>query len=35
VNQDYIKDSAMSVAAYIKSVDGNLIVTGFKRAALG
>ena len=35
VNQDYIKDSAMSVAAYIKSVDGNLTVTGFKRAALG
>jgi elongation factor Ts len=35
VNQDYIKDSSMSVAAYIKSVDANLTVTGFKRAALG
>jgi elongation factor Ts len=35
VNQDYIKDSSMSVANYIKSVDANLIVTGFKRAALG
>ena len=35
VNQDYIKDSAMSVANYIKSVDATLIVTGFKRAALG
>jgi elongation factor Ts len=35
VNQDYIKDSSMSVAAYIKSVDGNLKVTGFKRVALG
>ncbi len=35
VNQDYIKDSAMSVSAYIKSVDTNLTVTGFKRAALG
>ena len=35
VNQDYIKDSTMSVAAYIKSVDGALTVTGFKRAALG
>lgn len=35
VNQDYIKDNAMSVAAYIKSVDANLIVTGFSRVALG
>ena len=35
VNQDYIKDNKLSVAAYIKSVDGNLTVTGFKRAALG
>ncbi|MET0758988.1 MAG: translation elongation factor Ts [Flavobacterium sp.] len=35
VNQDYIKDNKMSVAAYAKSVDANLIVTGFKRAALG
>jgi elongation factor Ts len=35
VNQDYIKDSAMSVAAYIKSVDASLTVTGFKRVALG
>ena len=35
VNQDYIKDNSMSVAAYIKSVDANLIVTGFKRVALG
>jgi elongation factor Ts len=35
VNQDYIKDGSMSVANYIKSVDANLIVTGFKRAALG
>ena len=35
VNQDYIKDSSMSVAAYIKSVNKDLIVTGFKRAALG
>ena len=35
VNQDYIKDGAMSVAAYIKSVDANLTVTGFKRVALG
>ncbi len=35
VNQDYIKDSSMSVAAYVKSVDSGLTVTGFKRVALG
>lgn len=35
VNQDYIKDGSMSVAAYVKTVDGGLTVTGFKRAALG
>ena len=35
VNQDYIKDNKLSVAEYIKSVDANLVVTGFKRAALG
>ncbi len=35
VNQDYIKDGSMSVANYIKSVEASLIVTGFKRAALG
>ena len=35
VNQDYIKDSSMSVAAYVKTVDGGLSVTGFKRVALG
>ena len=35
VNQDYIKDNKLSVAAYVKSLDMDLIVTGFKRAALG
>lgn len=35
VNQDYIKDGSMSVAQYVKSVDGGLTVTGFKRVALG
>lgn len=35
VNQDYIKDGSMSVAAYVKSVDAGLVVTGFKRVALG
>lgn len=35
VNQDYIKDNKLSVSAYVKSVDSNLTVTGFKRVALG
>ena len=35
VNQDYIKDSKMSVADYAKSLNADLVVTGFKRAALG
>lgn len=35
VNQDYIKDGAVSVSGYVKSVDATLVVTGFKRAALG
>lgn len=35
VNQDYIKDSSMSVSAYVKSVDSALTVTGFSRVALG
>ncbi|WP_396188654.1 translation elongation factor Ts [Flavobacterium sp.] len=34
VNQDYIKEPSMNVAAYVKSVDTNLTVTGFRRAAL-
>jgi elongation factor Ts len=34
VNQDYIKDSKMSVSEYVKSVDSNITVTGFKRVAL-
>ncbi len=35
VNQDYIKDNKLSVAQYVKSVDASLVVTGFKRVALG
>jgi elongation factor Ts len=35
VNQDYIKDSSMNVAAYVKTVDSGLTVTGFSRVALG
>ncbi|OYQ32209.1 translation elongation factor Ts [Flavobacterium cyanobacteriorum] len=34
VNQDYIKDSKLSVSEYVKSVDASLTVTGFKRVAL-
>ena len=34
VNQDYIKDSKMSVTDYVKSVNADLTVTGFKRVAL-
>ncbi len=35
VNQDYIKDGSVSVAAYVKSVESGLTVTGFSRVALG
>jgi elongation factor Ts len=35
VNQDYIKDNKLSVADYVKSLDKDLIVTSFKRVALG
>lgn len=35
VNQDYIKDSSMSVANYVRSNNPDLHVTGFKRVALG
>jgi len=34
INQDYIKEPKMSVTEYVKSVDGALTVTGFRRAAL-
>ncbi len=35
VNQDYIKDSKVSVANYVKSIDVELSVVDFKRVALG
>ena len=35
VNQDFIKNSKLSVAQYVKSVDPKLEVIGFKRVALG
>ena len=34
VNQDFIKDSKISVAKYVKSI-GDVEITGFKRVALG
>lgn len=34
VNQDYIKGNKESVADYVKSVDKDLTVTGFKRVAI-
>lgn len=34
VNQDYIKGNKESVADYVKSVDKDLVVTGFKRVSL-
>ncbi len=35
VNQEFIKDSKVSVAEYVKSAAPNLVVTGFSRVALG
>lgn len=35
VNQDYIKDSKMSVAEYVKTADNDLNVVAFERVALG
>ncbi|WP_224487677.1 translation elongation factor Ts [Robertkochia flava] len=35
VNQDFIKDNKQSVAAYVKSVNGDLTITAFERVALG
>jgi elongation factor Ts len=35
VNQDFIKDSKLSVDQYVKTADKNLSVTAFKRVALG
>ena len=35
INQTYIKDGKQSVSEYVKSVDAELTVTGFKRLALG
>ena len=35
INQAYIKDSKISVANYVKSIDPDLTLTGFMRIALG
>ena len=34
INQDFIKNSKQSVAAYVKSNNSDLKITGFKRVAL-
>ncbi|MDD2198021.1 MAG: translation elongation factor Ts [Bacteroidales bacterium] len=34
MNQDFIKDSKMNIASYLKSIDKDLKVTGFKRVSL-
>jgi elongation factor Ts len=33
--QAFVKDGGMTVGDYLKSVDGSLKITGFKRVALG
>ncbi|HMW40562.1 MAG: translation elongation factor Ts [Saprospiraceae bacterium] len=35
LNQSFVKDGSMTVAAYLKSVDQDLTVTGFKHVMLG
>ena len=35
LNQDYVKDGKMTVAQYLKSVDNDLEVVGFRHIALG
>jgi translation elongation factor Ts (EF-Ts) len=35
INQAFVKDSSKTVGDYLKSVDGDLKVTAFKRVALG
>jgi elongation factor Ts len=34
MNQDFIKDSKMTIASYLKSVDADLKVIAFKRISL-
>ncbi|MEZ5195467.1 MAG: hypothetical protein R2764_03440 [Bacteroidales bacterium] len=35
LNQDYVRDTKITVGQYLKSVDPSLKVTGFKRLMLG
>ncbi len=35
LNQQFVKDGSMTIAAYLKSVDKDLTVTGFKHVMLG
>jgi elongation factor Ts len=35
LNQEFIKDNKLTVRQYVQSIDKELIVTGFKRFAVG
>jgi elongation factor Ts len=35
LNQDFVKDNKLSVAGYLKSIDKDLVATGFKHVKLG
>ena len=35
LNQDFVKDSKLTVAQYLKSVDDGLEVSGYRHIALG
>jgi elongation factor Ts len=35
LNQEFIKDNKLTVRQYVQSIDKDLIVTAFKRHALG
>ena len=35
VNQDFVKDNKLTIGAYLKSIDKDLVATGFKHVKLG
>jgi elongation factor Ts len=35
VNQDFVKDNKLTIAAYLKTMDKDLVATGFKHVKLG
>jgi elongation factor Ts len=35
VNQDFVKDNKLTISAYLKSLDKDLVATGFKHVKLG